>query len=76
MRSSERQWAAFVGAWVALEGHALWHRHKHEDYFTFSKWTRHLVGIEPRHNRRYVTTPLFAGLLVWFFGHIVWKWKP
>lgn len=43
---------------------------------TLTTTVRIWLGIETQHVRRHVLGPMFAGLLVWFWGHITRGWKP
>lgn len=47
-----------------------------KDDDTYTAWWRWVLGIEPKHSRRFILVPIFTFLTLWFPPHVLVKFGP
>lgn len=67
--------SAFAVAFIARETPEVAHP-KPGELGTYSVWWRWLLGLEPKHWRRFILAPIFVLFWEWFVCHIVLDWGP
>ena len=72
-RYGRKTWLILIIVWATIELIALFSKGRH---LSFSEWCREITGQYPTHRDRKIRAGLLTGLLVWFYGHIVFGWGP